>query len=371
MIAVFAWVASCVFAPPLQIVAPPSVEICSSFWAAEVPLSVERPKDANGNDVEGTVDWRIVKAPEGATATLVRLDGDKAKVVFRGFCEMEPTTSQLVVQANLGEYSGETKVEIRRGRAKVLLVDDDRSSNNTGSPGGSLSASDELYRKLLQQGDGLKSIVYDVVTVERYSNGPPLDVLNQYDAIVWYTGAEYGGQKDNAIVISDKDMENLMAWMRRGRSLVIFSPGLINNLQGYVKVARGNEEQWTKFGRPFLPIMLGLQGGRGLLHRFNPVEVQTENGVKFSLAGRSPVECQISPVNPTSGAKPLMFALLNPDGTQARLVPCATAYVTRDIRTVYVGFSFENIQENVGEAFRLLVTPALGWGADPPPQPDN
>jgi hypothetical protein len=359
-----------VFAPPLQIVAPPSVEICSSFWAAEVPLSVERPKDANGNDVEGTVDWRIVKAPEGATATLVRLDGDKAKVVFRGFCEMAPTTSQLVVQANLGEYSGETKVEIRRGRAKVLLVDDDRSSNNTGSPGGSLSASDELYRKLLQQGDGLKSIVYDVVTVERYSHGPSLDFLNQYEAIVWYTGAEYGGNPDNTAVISDQDMENLMAWMRGGRSLVIFSPGLINNLQGYVRSARSNEEKWIKCERPFMTNLLGLQGGQGLLHRFNPVEVQAENGVKFSLAGRSPIECQISPVNPR-GARPLMFALLNPDGNGDRWVPCATAYVTGDIRAVYVGFTLENIHLNVGEAFRLLVAPAFGWGAAPPPQPDN
>lgn len=346
-------------ATPLTIEAPTSVDVASTVWAPEIRFHAVRPEK-----LEGAAAWRVISSPAGIRATLIPTENDSAKVYVRGFCDGPQGDVELVIEGGIADRKGQAKVTLKRGSAKLLLVDDDRSDNNLATPSSRLSASDELYRRLLLEGDGKSSLIYDSVTVERYSNGPSLDTMAKYDAILWYTAAEYGGQKDNAIVLSDKDTDNLMAWMAKGKMLAVFSPGYISNIQGFVKVAKSNEEQWTKVEDAFLSETLGLNGGRGLIHRFNEVDVQTEDSQKFHLAGRKPVEAQISPVNPAK-AKALMFANLNPDNKGPRLVPCAVANVTDKGSALYVGFSFENIVENVGAAFRVLVSPVFGWGSPP------
>lgn len=57
------------------------------------------------------------------------------------------------------------------------------------------------------------------------------------------------------------------------------------------------------------------------------------------------------------------MANLNPDNTGTRLVPCASANVSDNGTVVYIGFSFENIADKIGDTFRIVMSPAVGWNA--------
>lgn len=231
----------------------------------------------------------------------------------------------------------------------MLLVDDDESDNNGNPASGKLSASDVFYRKLLQD----RSLAFDTVVVSRYADGPPPDKLKAYSMVVWYTGASYGGNRDNTAVISLRDEQTLTRYLAdTGGAVLLFSPGYLNNALG-----AGGVALWSRKDAPFLQQVLGIKGGRGLLQRFNEASVVSTSGASF-VVGKSPtVEIQFSAVNPDK-AQTLFTATLDPDGKGARAVAVAAGQAVGTGHFVYVGFTFENIAAGASEAFGKILSAA-------------
>lgn len=229
----------------LTIRVPKTVDVCASAWTPEIALQVQRPEKLYGH-----VEWTIVSAPSGVRSTLFAGEKDTAKVYLRGFCNGPEADSEIVVAASIGDRKGQVKIALRRGQARVLLVDDDVGSNNEASPSKDLSPSDALYRKLLLDGDSLRSLSYDTVTVQKYLNGPALDVLQKYDAIIWYTAAEYGGNRDNTAILSNVDLNNLTAFFgeRQIRRPILSWPHqqLSGVRQGRQSQRRTVDQDWAR-----------------------------------------------------------------------------------------------------------------------------
>jgi dipeptidyl aminopeptidase/acylaminoacyl peptidase len=237
---------------------------------------------------------------------------------------------------------------------RILLVDDDWSENNANPTNTKLSPSDTLYRSLLQKGWQGKPLPFDVHVVANDKDGPSLDALRDYDLVLWYNGASYGGNPDNRGVISGTDEANLRAWLGSGdKTLILVSPGYINNVQGYVPSAKSNEAKWEVTESLFLKRVIGVKGGRGLISRFAEAEIRAPGGELY-VVSRSPIEAQFSVVNPDT-ATALFSVELNPDAMGKRFVPTATVNRVGVARCVYVGFTLENLASQREEVFQRLL----------------
>jgi hypothetical protein len=245
--------------------------------------------------------------------------------------------------------------------AKVLLVDDDESDNNNIAGEGKLSKSDQFYRKALQD----RGIAYDAFVVKRYADGPTPEQLRGYRLVIWYTGASYGGNRDNTAVVSLKDEETLRQYVSGGGSAIIVSPGYLNNALG-----AGGAALWAKKESAFLQEVLGVQGGRGLVQRFKPGAVVAADGRSYTVEQSPQVEAQFSALNPGS-AQPLFTASLDPDGKGARSVPVATGNAVGSGHVVYVGFTLENVAAGADAVFATVLaaagTPAASGATQPQP----
>ncbi len=241
--------------------------------------------------------------------------------------------------------------------AKVLLVDDDDSDNNSNPASSALSASDSFYRGMLKA----QSLAFDTVVVPRYADGPTAEKLKGYSLIVWYTGAAYGGNRDNTAVISLKDEVTLRSYLAdTGGTVLLFSPGYLNNALG-----AGGTALWAKKESPFLQQVLGIKGGRGLLQRFKEGTVNAANGTSYVVAKSPTVEIQFSAANPDT-ATTLYTATLDPDGKGPQSVAVATRQAVGAGHFVYVGFTFENIAIGAGAAFAQILSAAgVSGGAAP------
>ncbi len=234
--------------------------------------------------------------------------------------------------------------------ASVLLVDDDASDNNNIPGDTRLSTSDQFFRQLLQD----RNLSFESFIVPRYESGPGINTLRHYRLVIWYTADSYGGNRDNSAVISLEDEQSLRQYLATGGSVILISPGYLNNALG-----AGGEAGWEKATWPFLTEVLGLQGGRGLLQRFKAADVTASDGTRFEVAGNRGPETQFSALNPAT-ATPLFTADLAPDAKGSRPVAVAAVNSVGGGRMVYVGFTFENIATNHADAFdRLLL--AAGW----------
>lgn len=346
--------------PSVTVEVPDKIDLCAEVWTPVVPIIVKHPEIE-----KGVITWSLAQLPSGLKASIVPGPKDTANVYFHG----EPGKGEFPISLTVavGEEKVTRKITLVRGQAKTLLVDDDMSYNNWDPPQPArLSKVDELYRRLLTEGDGRRSIPYETVAVTVKKNGPGVDVLNQYTNIVWYTGGAYGGNKDNTDVISDVDSANLISFLGKGKSVILFSPGYINNMQANRRNVPGlTQKLWGTADVEFLPNLLGLKGGKGLVHRFQPIDITGPAGLTFSLSKSGPVDIAVSPVNPLT-AKPLFMVNLDPDKAGVRPVACATANVTHHGTVVFVGFSFEDSGDKTAEVFRVLLTPAIGWGDVPP-----
>lgn len=232
--------------------------------------------------------------------------------------------------------------------SNVLLVDDDESDNNNAASG-KLSASDGFYRKLLHD----RGIAFDTVLVPRYSDGPPLDKLKGYSLVLWYTGASYGGNRDNTAVVSLRDEQTLTDYLQQvGGTVLMFSPGYMNNALG-----AGGVSLWAGKESLFLQRVLGVKGGRGLLQRFKEVSIVSSTGSTFTVAKSPSVEIQLSALNPDQ-AKSVFSAALDPDGKGSRPVAVSTSQAVGSGHIVYIGFTFENIALGAEDAFSQILSAA-------------
>ncbi len=236
---------------------------------------------------------------------------------------------------------------------KVLLVDDDDSDNNSNAASGKLSPSDAFYRQALAD----SGVGMDTFVVRRYEDGPPIERLKGYDAVVWYTGGSYGGNANNTAVISLKDEETLRQYVSAGGKAVVVSPGYLNNALG-----AGGVALWDKKDSKFLQEVLGIKGGRGLLQRFKAGSVTGNDGKSLSVAaGTAPLETQFSALNPET-AQVLYSAQLDPDGKGTRTVPVASLEQVGAGQFAYVGFTLEAADQPAGKTALLAL--ALG-GSNP------
>ena len=230
---------------------------------------------------------------------------------------------------------------------ELLLVDDDGSSNNSGSDT-NLSVSDTLFRDLL---DGAH-IGYDVQVVPTDGNGPTAAQLHDYFRVIWYTGNAYGGDFGT---LSSTDQLSLESFLdQQGAKLILFSP----------EFAYDVSDDWTdNSSNDFLSHYVGALGGvenpddgngNGLNETtFSVAGVSgtSTSGDMYRIVGDNPLHNYLSTINPAPGTDTLLTVQADPDDSgTARAVACITgkmdAGAAHQSKVVYVGITLENLFES-------------------------
>lgn len=247
------------------------------------------------------------------------------------------------------------------GPLRILLVDDDWSENNGRSWDRRLSASDVLFRRLVEQAVGGDAGAWSVEVAPNYEAGPAFERLRDFNLVIWYNGGSYGGNPDNSAVLSFADERVVRRYLEEtGGAFVLISPGYVNAF------SYGNT--WTSSPVAFLTEVVGINGVAGMVQRFKAGTVATPDGVRFAVRERGPVEPIFSGVNP-DGAAVVFTAELDPVKTAAGGSPVAVAHPYGGGRFVYVGFSFENIVESEIDSAFSHVLKAAGRGPLAPARP--
>lgn len=329
---------------------PKSVEVGVAFYAPPpLTITVRRPAT-----LKGDLSFALSGAPAGVTGSFAKRDDNIYALTLGGLSGIPLGESKLQVQASVAGRSVSAPLLLIRSRARILLVDDDFTGNNRGGDPKSLSSTDKTFRTLLERGDGQRALVYDLVVVDSQKSGPTVDAMLPYDVVLWYCGTSYGGNPDGNATVGGVDESNLRAYLDEGgqRTLLLFSPGYINNIQGYVPSAKSNEEKWSVTESIFLKRYIGAAGGQGLLKRFTEADIDVVG--KTFVMGRGPEEAQLSPIN-ASSAQVIATTVLNPDGKGERAVPVATHNVLKEAHCVFVGFTFENVAVRPERLFAKLL----------------
>lgn len=238
------------------------------------------------------------------------------------------------------------------GPLKILLVDDDRSDNNTaGRQAGPLSAPDKIFRRLAAEAVGGDAGQWSVAISETYKDGPDLARLRDFNVVLWYNGGSYGGNPDNSAVLSRADELTARRYLEEtGGTFILVSPGFVANF------AYGNT--WTEAPVPFLTEVLGINGFSGLAERFKPGVVTAFDGSTYNVRMPGASEVQFSGVNP-DGAAVVFTATVDPRKTAEGSVAVAVAHPYGRGRFVYVGFTLENVLEpELTPAFRRILEAA-------------
>ena len=239
------------------------------------------------------------------------------------------------------------------GPLRILLVDDDWSDNNGGDSTRRPSASDEIFSGLVAAAVGGDTASWSVEIAQTYKNGPAFERLRDFNVVLWYTGASYGGGADNIAVLSLEDEKTVRRYLQEtGGSFILVSPGYVNNLS--------YGSMWTDSPHPFLKEVMGINGFAGMAQRFAAGQVQAHDGSSYSVGQKPVADTQFSAVNP-NGAAIVFTSSLDPLKTAKEPVPVAVAHPFAGGRFVYVGFTFENIAEKErSKAFDLLLSAAVG-----------
>jgi hypothetical protein len=203
------------------------------------------------------------------------------------------------------------------GPLRILLVDDDWSPNNQ-SASRDQSYSDKVFRKLAAEAVNNDAAAWDVDTVKASESGPGIERLRKYSLILWYTGANYGGNPDNTGVLSIEDEKTIRRYLEEvGGAVMLVSPGYMSN-------ALGAYGTWDKSNWPFLSEVLGIQGGYGMARRFDAGTVTAADGRQFSVSKDTGVQPQFSGANPDGAVVLFNTEMPNSSYTPA-VFPVATS----------------------------------------------
>ena len=221
----------------------------------------------------------------------------------------------------------------------ILLVDDDRSNNNSSpsNPDAVPSASDTIFKAAL---DSL-GVAYNVYVVPFGVNGPSFDAIKDYATVIWYTASHYGGN-DNGATISSVDEINLKVFLDQGdRKAIVVS-------NSYFEGLRSN---WAAITNSFVNDYIGVIGAKANVSNNNAfttsgVAGTGTAGLNLNVA-KTPIDNYFSVVNPAGSSNTLVTVQANPDGTTTRAVAVATGNsgvgTAGTSKVVYVGFALENI----------------------------
>ncbi len=237
------------------------------------------------------------------------------------------------------------------GPLRILLVDDDASSNNAGGDTGAVQRSDEIFRALVAKAVGDRADAWSVDVVKNRENGPAFDRLRAFNVVLWYTGASYGTNNDT---VGREDEKALRRYLEEtGGAVILVSPGYVNNLV--------YGQSWDAAEHPFLKEVLAVNGCYGLVERAVRGTVRAHDGTEFQVERAGATETLFSVVNPDGAAivftSPLTTSYAKRDGG----LPVAVAHAYGQGRIVYVGFTLENIPEKErAKAFETLLGAARG-----------
>ncbi len=341
----------------LVVTAPGSVTVGDGFFGPE-PMAIKVTRSAKL--AKSPVRFSVAGLPPSANATVTG-DEKGGQLTLNGLSSLAIGEYTLNVTATCGAITAKVPIKVVRKQARIMLVDDDFEGNNIDlikDPAnffkGHLSKSDTYYRKMLDRGDGKRSLIYDAVGVDRYGNGPDAAKMQDYDLVLWYLGPSYGGNPDNTAVLSGVDETNVRAYLENGggRTFILVGPGYMSNVSHGTPTSPSNEAHWTETDSIFLKKAVGITGARGMFVRFTEADLSV-NGETFMM-GKSPVEAQLSPVNPST-ATALATTEMNPDGRGPRQVPVATWNRVGDGHMVYVGFTLEDVSVKAEKLFGMLM----------------
>jgi microsomal dipeptidase-like Zn-dependent dipeptidase len=253
------------------------------------------------------------------------------------------------------------------GPLRILLVDDDWSDNNVPEPRKPSPGSDTFFRELVAAAVGGNASSWAVDVVPQNQPGPTLERLRNFNVVVWYTGASYGGGPDNTSTLGLEDEKTVRRYLEEvGGAFILLSPGYLTNLS-YATT-------WTESPQAFLREIVGINGFRALAHRFSVGQVTALDGTTYTLqagaaftrGAKGVIEPQISAVNP-DGAAIVFTSTLDPNYTAPGASAVAVANPHRGGRFVYVGFTLENI--DTPERARAFNTVLAAAGISTAPAP--
>ena len=162
-----------------------------------------------------------------------RLTGEHRKVLaelqgsstYYFYLESTDEAGNTKVDDNDGEYYNFTTPRL----PKILLVDDDNSLNNNGPYE---NRTVENYNKTLYS-DALTDNGYEFgkYVVPSGKDGPPLDVMDVYELVIWVTG--YNGMvRTRESTLKTQDFINLGSYLDTGGSLWLIGGLIGNDLHG-------------------------------------------------------------------------------------------------------------------------------------------
>lgn len=239
----------------------------------------------------------------------------------------------------------------------ILLVDDDRSSNNSSpsNPDAVPSASDTIFKAAL---DSL-GVAYNVYVVPFGVNGPSFDAIKDYATVIWYTASHYGGN-DNGATISSVDEINLKVFLDQGdRKAIVVS-------NSYFEGLRSN---WAAITNSFVNDYIGVIGAKANVSNNNAFTASGvvgtgTAGLNLNVA-KTPIDNYFSVVNPAGSSNTLVTVQANPDGTTTRAVAVATGNsgvgTAGTSKVVYVGFALENIIDIGANSKKALLEKLLAY----------
>lgn len=290
----------------------------------------------------GTVQLGLEGAPAGVTATFtpnpVNGSTTQSSLALNIPLTATPGLTSATIKGTSGALIVTTPLALTvTAPAQVLLVDDDGSDNNQGDTQVVPSPSDLLFTQLLEA-TGEPWAQYVVPTAV---SGPSFEQVKNFQTIIWYTGARWGGTA-NVNTLSSSDEIVLKAFLDQGgRKVIIFSNAYIYGMPGTT---------WTSTTDTFFSNYLGCAGGEA--DKLNDASFEASGvtvmaGLTLNVGFDTPVNSFTDPVNPKTGTDVFFTAVLDPDGNGDVVTPVAVG--RRNVGTagtstaIYFGFTFENV----------------------------
>jgi hypothetical protein len=324
-----------------------------------VPLTLLREQGFSGAvtfTLEGAISGSGAERVQGVFTPNPAAGGNSELMLTVG-ADVPVGTYALTVRAASGGKSKTAALSLEVVRARVLLVDDDRSDNNW-DRGQDLSGSDIAYRAAL---DALE-IRYDVAVVQSDADGPGFEQLADYETVIWYTGGEY---YTGTRTVSSTDQLTLQAFLDQGdRKLLLSSPGMLADSWGYLQTFSGEfHTDYLGFAEAYFAynngtVNLQLAGVPG----------QVTSALNLSVAGdRNSVRGHSALLLPGPGTVTLFTRQFDPeDGGGQRAMAAATGRKLAvagagDSTVVYLGFPLESVVSTGTNSMRVALEQLLAF----------